>query len=157
MKYLIFSILLISFISCEEEKNNRSILSANVDSNSISFVGHAYRYSDIKNGIVFGLNYHIFNLESPVLYIEAYDSTLHESEFIYPLVTAKYSQSDSVGKSLNYNSINGSLKITNENDGVLFGTFSFTLINIYDETDTLQIDNGYFEITLEENDRIWYD
>lgn len=155
MKYLIFIIILASLFSCEKEKSKIKILSAFVEGDSVNFIGNAQRYTDLKDGKAFGLNYHIFNLESPALYIEVYDSSFVDDDFNFPRVKAKYSFMDSLGKAVNYNSINGRLKITNENNGILFGVFNFKLTNILDDTDTLQIDKGYFEITLDESDRVW--
>ncbi len=45
--------------------------------------------------------------------------------------------------------------LNNEKNGVLYGMFNFKLTNILDEADTLEIDKGYFEITLDESDRVW--
>ena len=157
MKYLTFLIpIIIFFTSCKKEKEEIRLFSAIIDNDSISLLGNAQRYIDEKSGNIFGYNYHIFNLESPSLYIEAYDSSLVKNEFYYPLVKAKYAFTDSsTYSSINYRSKDGYLKITKEHDGVLFGIFNFEMINVLDETDTISITNGYFEITLEEYKRYW--
>lgn len=155
MKYLMFILILISLISCEKEKSKIRILYAFVEGDSVNFIGNAQRYTDLRQGAAFGLDYHIFNLESPALYIEAYDSSFVNDNFYYPKVKAKYSFMNSLGKAVNYNSIDGKLKITDEKNGVLYGMFNFKLTNILDESDTLEIDKGYFEITLDESDRVW--
>lgn len=144
-----------SFISCDKEKEKISILSADVEGESINLAGNAARYRDLKDEVPFGFGYYIWNLESPALFIEAYDSSYIENDFIYPVVKAKYSFMDSANRSWNFTSIGGSLKITNERNGVLFGTFNFIFTNNLDETDTLKIDKGHFEITLDEYDRFW--
>ena len=155
MRCLIFAFLILSFVSCEKEKEKIRILSACVGGDSLTFSCYAQRYRDVRNDTAFGFNYHIFNLESPMIYLEAYDSSFVEDYFVYPKVKAKYSFTNPFGKSVNYNSINGSLKLTNEKNGILFGVFDFNLVNIVDITDTLKIEKGHFEITLDENDRIW--
>lgn len=146
---------MISVLSCEKEKSKLTELSVFVEGDSLNFICNGYRYTDMKDEIPFGFNYHIFNLDSPSLYIEAYDSSFVRDEFYYPKVTAKYAFIDSSGIAVNYHSVEGRLKITKEKKGVLYGTFNFKLTNNKNETDTLEIDKGYFELTLNEVNRVW--
>lgn len=156
MKWLTFFITSILIFSCEKEQEKISILTATVAGEKISFIGNAHRYKDIRNDEPFGYDYHIFNLESPKLYIEVYDSSFSKHEFEFPDIDVKYVYNATNGAAKTYYGNSGNFKIIKEKEGVLFGEFKFILINKLDNTDTIHIDDGYYEITLEKNDRVWY-
>lgn len=150
MRYLIFLTILATMFSCKKEQREERKFSANVDGKSVNFIGRAQVYEDTKDGELFRLYYRVYNLEFPYLLIEVYDSSLVAHDFNYPSCMAEYAYfCDSLGKNRYYNSIDGNFKITKEKDGVLYGVFNFKLINKIDDKDTVKIDNGYFEITLE--------
>ncbi len=156
MKWISLLSLLVFLISCEKEETKTKILSASVNGDNVAFAGgSAYRYTNYKDDAIFKYDYHIFNLESPGIYIEADDSLQSKTQFDMPDLSAKYSCLDKNGNAKSYNAIDGELNITKEVKGILYGNFSFTFINILDGSDTVFVRNGYFEITLEENDRIW--
>ena len=155
MRIAIIMFLLIFLFACNKDDPKIQILTANINGDSISFVGNAQKYSDLKNGVLFGYNYHIYNLETPNIYIEAYDSSLQANEFSFQNLSAKYAHFDSDGNSKSYDAIDGSLNIINENDGVIYGNFYFTFLNVRDKFDTLNVKDGYFEISLEEYNREW--
>lgn len=153
MKYLIFISIIIFFLSCEKQEDKIRILFAKVDGDSIAFTGYAYQYNDISNKQSVGYSYHIFNLESPKLYITAFDSTFESQNIIFSNLTSQYVYNDSLGVSKNYFAIDGNFKLTKEQDGVLFGEFDFVLLNELNNLDTLKIEQGYFEISLEKHNR----
>jgi len=155
MKWLIFFITSMLIFSCDKEQEKISILNAIVAGEKISFTGNAHRYKDIRNDKPVGYDFHIFNLESPKLYIKVYDSSFSRHEFEFPDVEVKYVYNATNGAPKTYYGYSGILKITKEQEGVIFGEFKFILINKFDSTDTIYIDNGYYEITLEKNDRLW--
>lgn len=156
MKWISLLSLLFFLVSCEKEETKTKILSASVNGNNVTFTGgSAYRYTNYKDGSAFRYDYHIFNLESPNIYIEADDSVQSKTHFDMQNLTAKYSSLDGNGDAKSYNATDGELNITKETEGILYGNFTFTFINILDNSDTIFVRNGYFEISLEEYDRIW--
>jgi hypothetical protein len=157
MKWIAIISVLFFLTSCEKDEEKTKILSANVNGKEIQFIGNAYRYNDLRNDKAFGYNYHLFNLQTPNIYIEAYDSSFVKTQFDFSNLKAKYAYNDSKGNSKSYDAINGDMSITKEENGVLFGNFRFIFINILDVTDTITVRDGYFEITLQKHDRVWYD
>lgn len=157
MKWIVIILIFVFLTSCEKNEEKTKILSANVNGKEMRFTGNAYRYTDLRNDKAFGYNYHLFNLETPNIYFEAYDSSFVRTHFDFSNLKAKYACNDSLGNSKSYDAINGELLITKEENGILFGKFMFVFTNILDPTDTITASDGYFEITLEKHDRVWYD
>lgn len=157
MKWIFFISVLVFLSSCEKDEKKTKILSAKVNGKEIHFIGNAYRYTDLKNDKPYGYNYHLFNLETPNIYVEAYDSTFARSYFDFTNLKAKYAYTDSLGNSKSYDAVNGELSILKEENGKLFGNFNFTFLNILDNTDTIFVSDGHFEISLEKYDRVMYD
>lgn len=157
MKWIVIILIFVFLTSCEKNEEKTKILSANVNGKEMHFTGNAYRYTDLRNDKAFGYNYHLFNLETPNIYFEAYDSSFVRTHFDFSNLKAKYACNDSLGNSKSYDAINGELSITKEENGILFGKFMFVFTNILDPTDTITVSDGYFEITLEKHDRVWYD
>ena len=157
MKWILFISILVFLSSCEKDEKKTKILSAKVNGKEMKFIGNAHRYKDLKNDKPYGFDYHLFNLETPNIYIEAYDSTLVRTHFDFGNLTAKYAYTDSKGKAQSYNAVNGELSILKEASGILFGNFDFTFLNILDNTDTIFVSDGYFEISLEKYDRVKHD
>lgn len=157
MKWTVIILICLVLASCEREEEKITKLSAKINGKTINFIGSAYRYNDLRNDKAFGYNYHLFNLETPKIYIEAYDSSFVKKKIFYPEVTAKYGCNDLFGNYKSYNAINGEMSIMKEEKGILFGNFSFTFVNKFDIADTIIATDGYFEMTLQKHDRVWYD
>ncbi|MDA3817433.1 MAG: hypothetical protein PF486_08650 [Prolixibacteraceae bacterium] len=156
MKNLILFLFVFVLLSCEKDENKIAILNAKVNNEYTEFIGKAYRYTDLRDDVSFGYNYHIFNLETPIIYIEIYDSTFVRNEFDFVDLKATYACFDSLGNSNSYDAIDGEFSFDKEEKKVIYGSFSFTLINIRDDSDTLIIKDGSFELSLIEQDRVWY-
>lgn len=157
MKRIIIFSLLVFLVSCEKEAIKIRILQANVDGENITLIGHAQRYEHTKYGAPFGIDYFIHNYETPNLYILTLtDSTFSKSQFYFPDDgVAKYACTDSNDVAKSYNAIDGYLHILKEEDRILFGDFNFTVVNIHDSIDTLRIEDGHFEISLDEDHITW--
>lgn len=155
MKWIITICAFLFLSACEKDTLKIQLLTAKINGDSISFIGNAQKYSDLKNGNLIGYNYHIFNLKSPNIYIEAYDSLLQLTEFDFQYLNAKYADIDSLGNSTSYDAVDGFLNITEVNDGVIYGNFKFTFINTLNNLDTLNVTDGYLEISLEYYNRAW--
>lgn len=156
MKNLIFFLCLVVLLSCEKDEDKIAIFNATVNSENIEFVGKAYRYTDLRDDIPFGYNYHLFNLKTPIIHIEIYDSSFVRTEFDFVDLKAIYACFDSLGKSKSYEAIDGEFTFDKEEKRMLYGSFSFTLINVRDVLDTLIIKDGHFEASLIEYERVWY-
>jgi len=157
MKWITITLIFVLLVSCEKDEDKTQILMANVDGKEMHFIGNAYCYNDIRNDEAFGYNYHFFNLETPNIYIEAYDSSFVRTRFDFQNLKAKYAYKDSLGNLKSYDAINGELSILKEENGIILGNFRFIFTNILNSSDTIKLTDGYFEITLEKHDRIWHD
>lgn len=155
MKWTIIIFVMIISFACNKEEIKISRLTATVEGKEINFIGNAHRYKDIKNNIPTDYNYHIFNLETPKLYIEIIDSSFVKQRFEFPDFNAKYVFSIENNILKNYTAINGNVNFLKEEKGVLIGEFHFSCVNTLDDTDTIHIEDGFFEITLKKNDRLW--
>lgn len=150
MKYLFLIPIVILFFSCNKEENNIRILHANIDGDSIFFdKGLAQQYNDISKDQSVRYRYVIFNHALPGIFITVLDSTFNKQNFSFPAVTAKYVYSESLENSKNYSSVAGNFKIIKKSDDILQGEFDFTMVNNRNDSDTLKIGSGYFEISLE--------
>ena len=157
MKWILFISILVFLNSCEKDEKKTKILSAKVNGKDMHFIGNAHRYKELKNDTPCAYDYHLFNLESPNIYIEAYDSTFVRTHFDFANLKAKYAFTDSLRNSKSYDAIQGELSNLKEANGILFGDFNFTFLNILDNTDTIFLSDGHFEISLENYNRVKYD
>lgn len=152
-KWVLLISAFVLFASCDKEEEKSQILSAKVNGEEMQFIGNLYRYSDIKNHETIGFTYHLFSSETPLIFIEAFDSSFVRTHFDISSLKARYTCNDSLGNSKLYDAIDGELSITKEKDEILYGDFSFTLVNTRDRADTIRISDGYYEVTVVKSNR----
>ncbi|MBN2665342.1 MAG: hypothetical protein JXR67_02440 [Bacteroidales bacterium] len=150
-------LLLIIFLfpSCTEEPEKNRLLEATINGQLYTFNGIARKYNDYTAGQKTGIEYRVFNNEFNSLSIEAYDDTFTKVTFTFPEFTATWKLDLGGGRSLTYNAVSGQFRILGTEHGNLRGDFSFKVKNIADPLDSLMITDGYFDIFLEESDRMF--
>jgi hypothetical protein len=151
MKSILFLFIFFIIISsCSKEDNDKRIIYVTINGEEISFSrGIAQKYLHVSEEVAIGYDYFVMNQENPHIYMIAYDS-IPRGRFVCPdNLIAKFSFIDSLnGLAQNYTAISGSLEIIEETKKLIKGNFSFTMVGGMD-SDTLKLENGYFEITLE--------
>ncbi len=149
MKKIIFLLTLAIFInSCGgEDELIKTKLEYSINGEIYKSIGYAYRYDDYESNKLKRYVYIIQSLKSEIIYIEAIDSTFQKNTFIFPEFKFKYSI---IGESLkDYEAISGRFTILENKSGVITGEFGGAMLNKYDVSDTLRIENGSFEISLQ--------
>jgi hypothetical protein len=154
IKKIIIYLVFILLISCSEEEEKVELLNVKINGRDYSFNGIAQKYTIKNDEHLSGVEYHLYNLEQPGLYLQVFDSTCVKKNFKFPGFSAFYGLHSTGDVPKNYHAINGTLQI-HENKGVISGQFSFDAVNSLDFNDTLGFRNGYFQITLENLERTY--
>jgi hypothetical protein len=155
MKKVFLFFILLSTISCTDYPDvtiTDTKLSYTINGENFTTTGYAQKYYDFKKSNLTKYTYLVYSL-SPVLYIEAIDSTMEKTTFIYPEFTLKYNNLGDSNK--HYEAISGRFTILENKSGKITGEFGGTMLNKFDSNDTLKIDNGSFEITLQTYKRVF--
>ena len=148
-------ILVLLIPSCTSEPATNRLLEAKIDGLIYTFTGIARKYNDYTAGQKTGIEYNVFNNESNSLSIEAYDNTLTKISFTFPDFTATWKRDLGGGRSVTYNAVSGQFRILGTEHGNIRGDFSFKVKNTTNPLDSLIITDGYFDIFLEESDRMF--
>lgn len=154
-KLTLLLILILLLPSCTDEPEKNRLLEATVNGQINTFSGIARKYTDYTAGTKTGVEYNIFSSDANSLSIEAYDDTFSEISFPFPEFSATWRQELGGGQSKTYNAVSGHFRILGNEHGNLRGEFSFKVKNIDDPLDSLMITDGYFDIYLEESDRMF--
>lgn len=154
-KLSLILILIFLAASCTEEPEKNRLLEATVNGQIRTFNGVAKKYTDYAAGIKTGVEYNIFSNDGNSLSIEAYDDSFTLTTFPFPAFSAIYKKEVGGGQSVTYNAVSGQFRILGNDHGNLRGEFSFKVKNINDPLDSLMITDGYFDIFLEESDRMF--
>jgi hypothetical protein len=156
MKNLIFlfcAILLLA--SCTKEAPRAHLLEFKIGDEYNSYEGFAYRYSDVVDGTSAGYDWHIYNINRNSLYIQAYDYTFTKTLFTYPQFEAVYTVELPEGLSKTYKAVSGELRLLGLDMGEFSGDFHFKLKNTINQNDSIMMNDGYFRIWLEYQDRLF--
>ncbi len=154
-KLSLLLILILLLPSCTEEPEKNRLLEATVGGQLYTFTGIARKYNDYTAGQKTGIEYRVFNNEFNSLSIEAYDDTFTKTTFTFPEFTATWKRELGGGRSVTYNAVSGQFRILGTEHGNLRGDFFFKVKNTIDPLDSLMITDGYFDIFLEESDRMF--
>jgi len=154
-KLSLILILILLTASCTEEPEKNRLLEATVNGQIRTFNGVAKKYTDYAAGIKTGVEYNIFSNDGNSISIEAYDDSFTLTTFPFPAFNAIYKKEVGGGQSVTYNAVSGQFRILGSEHGNLRGEFSFKVKNINDPLDSLMITDGYFDIFLEESDRMF--
>jgi hypothetical protein len=157
MKRAVFAILslLILAISCTEETPRAELLEYRIGTKLYSNKGYAYKYSDYKQNIKEGFDWHIYNLGQTSLYMQAYDSTFEETMFYVPDIEATLTVELPDGNSKLYRAVSGDFRIIGQEMGDVLGDFHLKMKNIENPLDSLLITDGFFRIWLLRYDRVF--
>jgi len=154
-KLSLLLILILLFPSCTEEPEKNRLLEATINGQLYTFNGIARKYNDYTSGQKTGIEYKVFNNEFNSLSIEACDDTFTKTTFAFPEFTATWKRDLGGGRSVTYSAVSGQFRILGTDHGNLRGDFSFKVKNTADPLDSLMITDGYFDIFLEESDRMF--
>lgn len=154
-KLSLILVLIFLLPSCTDEPEKNRLLEATVGGQLHTFNGIAKKYNDYTAGTKTGVEYNIFSSDARSLTIEAYDESLTKVSFTFPEFSATWKQELGGGQSRTYNAVSGQFRILGNDHGNLRGEFSFRVKNINDPADELIISDGYFDIFLEESDRMF--
>lgn len=147
---LLLAVVLIStsFSSCRDDEPKKTKLEYSINGVDSKSIAYAYRYDDYEENQLKRYVYVIQSLKSGIIYLESSDSTFDKSTFIFPEFKFSYSNI-SGNEPIHYNAISGRLTFLENNGEEIIGEFGGILVNQKDSKDTLKIDNGIFEISLQ--------
>jgi hypothetical protein len=154
-KFIYLVIPLVLTISCDNEPSKNQLLEATIDSQVHTFIGTAVKYTDYINNVKTAYDYQVFNHDKHTFLIEAYDETFIKTTFPFPDFSAEYIVQMEGGESKTYQAVSGQFKILGQERGNLRGSFSFKARNILNAMDSVMVTDGYFDIWLENSDRIF--
>ena len=156
MKKLLFlSFMFFFFNSCDKESTKNQLLDSKIDGQYFSFNGVAEKHTDYINGQKTGYEYQVYNHDRHSFLIEAYDNTFKKVIFPFPEFSAQYIVELDGGLSKTYQAVSGRFRILGEDNGNLRGDFYFKAKNIVNPSDSVMISDGYFDIFLENHDRVF--
>jgi hypothetical protein len=155
-KYLLLFSIPLLFTSCvPEEVQKARLLEFDINGQTYSYEGYAFRYNDYVNNIKKGYDFHIYNLGQNALSIQAYDSTFAKMVYNYPEFQAEYRIELPAGQSKTYKVSRGQFRFLGTQLSDLTGDFHFTVKNELNPNDSIKINNGYFRIYLDQRDRVF--
>ncbi len=152
--FYILIITIVFILSCDEKDIVIETMGYSAKNGNFGLQGRFQIYTDIIGDESVGVDYRLSSKYDSSIYIQAYDSTLNQTNFEFPNFQAKYSYTNSDNVVNNYRAISGVFIISRIEGGIGLGTFSFRALNILDINDTISITNGYFEITVEKYKRL---
>lgn len=156
MKRLIYLIsLFLCIYSCDRESTKNQLLDSKIDGQYFSFNGFAEKYTDYINDQKTGYEYHVYNHDRHSFLIEAYDNTFTKVIFPFPEFSAQYIVELDGGQSKTYQAVSGQFRILEVSSENLRGDFYFKAKNILNPSDSVMISDGYFDIFLENHDRVF--
>ena len=156
MKKLLFLSFIFFFShSCDKESTKNQLLDSKIDGQYFSFNGFAEKYTDYINNQKTGFEYQVYNHDRHSFLIEAYDNTFSKVVFPFPEFSAQYIVELNGGQSKTYQAVSGRFRILGEDNGNLRGDFNFKAKNIVNPSDSVMISDGYFDIFLENHDRVF--
>jgi len=156
MRNIIWVVTLLFFIlSCDREHVKNQLLEAKINGQYFSFNGSAEKYTDYADDQKTAYDYQVFNHDRHSFLIEAYDNTFTKVVFPFPEFSAQYIVELDGGQSKTYQAVSGHFRILGDDNGNLRGDFNFKAKNIVNPSDSVMISDGYFDIFLENHDRIF--
>ena len=154
-KYIYLVISIVFAISCDNKPSKNQLLEAKIDGQIYSFNGSAVKYTDYVNNVKTAYDYQVFNHDMHSFLLEAYDATFTKTTFPFPEFSAQYTVQLEGGQSKTYQAVSGQFRILGQEQGNLRGEFYFKAKNILNASDSVMVTDGYFDIWLQQSDRIF--
>jgi hypothetical protein len=154
-KLFFLSIIVFLVLSCSDEPEKNHLLDAKIDGQYYSFKGTAVKFTDYINNKKEAYEFQVYNHDRHSFLLEAYDTTFVKLNFSFPDFSAQYIVELDGGQSKTYQAVSGQFRILGTEQGNLRGDFSFKAKNILDVSDSVMITEGYFDIFLENHDRMF--